>query len=178
MGFITNAQNNKSANGIVFAKRKPAFKVRIDSLRNRPLPNKPPRKSVRFADNRNTVLFRHVMDSELKQTWYESKDYSDFKKDSRGTINALQQAHGQLCHLDPQQHCIRGLEAHVNDSILMLRQTRIRTNVQVVLDQQRSQKFHGIKDTNMLGAVSMMFSKQSRQVALSMGALDSTMRGC
>jgi hypothetical protein len=193
MGFSTGSSNtnqlhNKSASSLVFAKRKPAFKIRIDSFRTRGLPTALPannnsissksRKAVRIAENRNTVLFRHVLESELEQTWYQPKDYQDFKQDNRTTLNALHQVQGQLCQLDPQQHCIRGLEAHVNDQILRLRQTRIRSNVQVVLDQQRSQQLHGMKDETMISAVSMMFSKQSRQHALSMGALDQSLRGC
>ena len=185
MGYTTTAiqqQNNKSASSMVFAKRKPAFKVRIDGLRSRGVPAPPAgnktRKAVRFAENRNTVLFRHVIESELKQSWYQPNDYGGFKKESKSTVEALRQAQGQLCQLDPQRYCIRGLEAHVNNQILQLRQTRIRSTVQVVLDQQRSQRMHGMKDENMIGAVSMMFSRQSRQHALSMGALDQSLRGC
>ncbi|CAB9530067.1 expressed unknown protein (Partial), partial [Seminavis robusta] len=123
MGGSNHNQNlNGKASGAssVFCKRKPAFKIRVDGLKKRGIPSNSsstsakPKKSVRIAENRNTVLFRHVLESELKQTWYETKDYCDFKRDSKGTLNALHMAQGQLCLLNPQQHCIRGLEAHVS----------------------------------------------------------------
>jgi hypothetical protein len=187
-GFIHNQSNNKgSGSSLVFAKRKPAFKIRIDGLCNRGLPipgsvasnaMSCTKKSVRIAENHNTVLFRHVLDSELKQAWYQSKDYNDFQRDSRGTLDAFHMAQGQLCRLDPQYYCLRGLEAHVSAGVLEQRQSRIRTNVQVVLDQQQFQRFHGIKDPDMVANVSRMFSKNSRQHALSMGALDNSLRGC
>jgi hypothetical protein len=170
---------NKAAEALVFAKRKPTFKIRIDSLRAKgaqtDTSTSPKKKSVRIAENRNTVLFRHVLDSELKQTWYESKDYDKFQKDSKGTLNALKQAQGNLAHLDADKHCIRGLEAHVSSSILQLRKMRIYSTVKVVLDQQRVQRHQGISDPNMLSAVSMMFSSRSRQHALSMGSLDNSL---
>ena len=186
MGGFNHNQNigKGSGSSLVFAKRKPTFKIRIDSLRIRGLPipastSKPiTKKSVRIAENRNTVLYRHVHESELNQTWYQSKDYLEFQKDSTGTLAAFHMAQGQLFQLDPQGHCIRGLEARISAGVLELRKTRIRTNVQVVLDQQRVQKFHGINDPDMIATVSRLFSKQSRQNALSMGALDNALRGC
>lgn len=178
--------SNKRAQSSVFAKRKPAFKVRIDSMRQwassptttTTRPNKKTKKTVQFAENRNTVLFRHVMDSELQQAWYQSKDYCDFQKESRATLDALRRARGHLTVLDAKEHCIRGLEAHVSDDVLQLRKTRIRSAVQVVLDQQNMQRIHGVKDTVMLASVSTMFSHQSRRQALSMGALDDALRRC
>ena len=190
---LNNSYSKSTAESIVFAKRKPTFKIRIDSLKqrasspattNRPTSQQQKQKQkrikrVRIAEHRNTVLFRHVPESELKQScWYQSKDYADFKQQSRQTLDALQQADGNLSLLNANEHCIRGLEAHVSRDVLQLRQMRIRSTVQVVLDQQQVQRLHGIKDPLLLGAVSMMFSKQSRQTALSMGALDNALRGC
>jgi len=169
---------NKRNESLVFTKRKPAFKVRIDSLRARSsaLAIPKPQKAVRIAEHRNTVLFRHVLESELEKSWYRSKDYSDFESANRTTLDAFNRAQGQLTMLDNEEYCIRGLEAHVSDAIRKLRQSRIISNKQVVLDQQKVQRFHGVQDPLMLASVSQIFSKQSRQQALSMGALDEVMR--
>lgn len=172
-----NPTSNKTPESIIFAKRKSAFKIRIDSLRGRGVV--PVRKSkaaskkrVRFGDRQ--VLFRHVPEEELQQSWYQSNEYDAFKSESKITLAALKQAHGNVTQLDASKHCLRGLEAHVSLSILKLRQMMIRSTVQIVLDQQKVQRSHGVSDPNMIGAVSMMFSKQARQRALSFGALDTS----
>ena len=179
-----NPTINKTPTSLaVFAKRKPAFKIRIDSLRAKgAFPLTPTlkktakkQKSVRFGGE-NSVLFRHATDGELRQSWYQSKDYEDFQKDTKNTINALKEAHGNIIFLDANEHCIRGLEAHISSDILRLRQMRIRSTVQMVLDQQKARRLHNVSDPNMISAVSMIFSRQSRNMALSMGALDNSSR--
>lgn len=163
--------------------------VRMDKLRSTTLsqqcqtlqepPRKRIKKSVRFADAVE-VAFRHATKDELKQSWYSDEDYRQFVEDIRLTIRVYRGmgfgCHNSLLLMDPTRYSVRGIEEHVMQGSFQLKKFKLLSNIRMILDQQALQRSMGISDPNSLKMISMMRSRESRQRALELAALDSTDR--
>ena len=131
------------------------------------------RKSVRFFESGNKVVFRHLLKEELKHAWYQSDEYKEFQKDRITTISTLRSAKGDLNALDPSKHCVRGLEMNATPEIFRYRTVGIKVHARIVLQQQKLQRQVGHKDDGTLGIVSTASSKAAIQLAAALALIDS-----
>jgi hypothetical protein len=131
------------------------------------------KKSVRFSELDNKVVFRHLLREELKQAWYQSNEYKEFQNDRLTTIRTLRSAKGDLGALDPSKQCVRGLEMNATPEIFQYRSVGIKATVMSVLQRQQVQRQMGLKDDGTLGMVSMVSSKPAAQLAAALALIDS-----
>jgi hypothetical protein len=131
------------------------------------------KKSVRFSESDNKVVFRQMFKEELKQTWYQSVEYKEFQNDRLMTIRTLRSAKGDLSALNPSKQCVRGLEMNATPEIFQYRASGIKATVMRVLQQQQVQRQMGLKDDGTLGMVSMVSSKPAAQLAAALALIDS-----
>lgn len=131
-------------------------------------------KSVRFSDAPNQVTYRHVLQEELKESWYQPMEYKKIHFDKMKTIVAAHQAKATMSCLDAKEHCIRGIESQISPTALHMRKISITSAIRMVLEQQHMQKqFMGYSDPDDLALVSQAMSKSARTMARSMGTIDS-----
>mmetsp|Transcript_5022 Transcript_5022/g.7259 ORF Transcript_5022/g.7259 Transcript_5022/m.7259 type:complete len:144 (-) Transcript_5022:279-710(-) len=107
-----------------------------------------------------------------KKSWYRHNDYISFYKEGISTIKTFQVEHGNLMRLDPSKHCLRGLEKMISKSHQQHRRKYQSITVQMVLDAHAMQRRDGRSDPEEIKALSMIFSKISRDRALDMAAID------
>jgi len=122
-------------------------------------PSKQRRPRVRFASTTPIAHSAPIKSrEELRETWYRSQDYSSFSRELKETINAVNQAHGDLRSLDPNKYCLRGIERQLSRQQVYWRKMLTRRLKQVVLEQQYYQRYCGYYDPTSLQAVSQYFS--------------------
>jgi hypothetical protein len=129
------------------------------------------KRSVRFLEQA-TVVYHHVSKQELELTWNQPADVSNIKTGIRHSLQALQEADGNLCVLDSQTHCFRGLESGISSAIHKLRKLWVKSVTQSVLAEQQQQKARGIVDMQRIGELARLSSQESARCAAAMGALD------
>jgi hypothetical protein len=138
-------------------------------------PNKKRRlskKTVRFCnDDKNTVIYRHLSDEDLKRAWMNTDEYKAIRQDNRNTIVALNKVMGKLHNLD-SQYCIRGLETFISILIFGADRQQNRKIVRVILNEQDIQRESGISDPITLTAVSMILCRDSRIKAFQRASFD------
>ena len=129
------------------------------------------RKSVRISVEHNQVSFRQASTEDRRSSWYDIKDYEDFKRDRAATVRAFRKADCNLAALDKNQS-LRGLEMYATDTVMKFRATGIKTTIRGVLQQQRVQRQLGQKDDGTLGMISMFYSEKATNFASSMAKID------
>merc|ERR1712125_197728 len=132
-----------------------------------------PKKTVRIADT-NNVDFYDVSDGEILKTWYNDKDYKQFEEDIEKTINKCSIVGNDICSIDLSKDCLRGIEYHLTNQMRLIRRINASRIRNIVLEQQRYQKMSGKKDSKLLAALSMMFSRKSRERALKLAVMSAT----
>ena len=113
---------------------------------------------------------RYVAEEDLQNVWYNRNDYKMFRADARGLALAFDL--DILGHIDPEDCCLRGLEANLHRSIMEARRTARRNTINVVLQTQDAQRDNGIWDPEMLRGLSLMLSKDACEDALKLAAYD------
>jgi len=129
-------------------------------------------RKVRMSIENNKILEHHASNEDLQRAWYQPEEYKRFKHDKAQTIRAFRSACCDLGALDPQNHCVRGLEMQATSEIFRYRANAIKRVIQGVLQQQEMLRQFGKKDDGALGMVSMVYSAPARKFAFSLGALD------
>ena len=131
-------------------------------------------RSVRFRDASDGLTMvltpRYVAEEDLQNVWYNRNDYKMFRADARGLALAFDL--DILGHIDPEDCCLRGLEANLHRSIMEARRTARRNTINVVLQTQDAQRDNGIWDPEMLRGLSLMLSKDACEDALKLAAYD------
>lgn len=128
-----------------------------------------PRKAT--ASRRRKVTFSKVATVKTRpaplpsETWYQPVEYAQFNRDRRATIDAIQSVHGDVSILDPQVHCVRGLEHQLSKKQVLSRKLKSMRYVRTLLDEQFVQKLSGNEDPESLQILSTIFSKQASQRA-------------
>jgi hypothetical protein len=137
-------------------------------------PNKKRRlskKTVQFCEDKNTVVYRHLSNEDLKQAWMNQDDYKVIRQENRNTIVALNKVMGKL-HILDSEYCIRGLETFISILIFGTDRKKNLKIVRVILNEQNIQRASGIFDPTTLTAVSMILSRESRIKALHSASFD------
>jgi hypothetical protein len=140
-------------------------------------PNKKRRlstKTVRFCDDKNTVVYRHLSNEDLKRAWMNQHDYKAIRLENRNTIVALKKVMGKL-HILDSEYCIRGLETFISILIFGTDRKKKLKIVRLILNEQKIQRAAGIFDPATLTAVSMILSRESRIEALKSASFDTSM---
>lgn len=127
------------------------------------------KKSVRFCEEMNTTQLRSLSDSDFKAAWMQLGDYQAIRGHVRNTLVAIKK--GKIHEVDNNQHCIQGLERHID--ALLFRQGRSKQQriVQGVLNEQRVQRASGITDPPTLNGLSMILTRDCRFSALQRGEI-------
>lgn len=133
----------------------------------------PIKKSVRFAGTIK-VCMTQVTEEDLNLTWYGPREYKGFQRDSKRSLKAVSSnLRGQVDAYDVTQHCHRGLEACVSNSIYQSRKEEKSAIINQVLQQQLFQRILGVNDQESLAKLSKDLSKNAQERALVLAAIDS-----
>jgi hypothetical protein len=126
------------------------------------------RKTVSFNMLAHEVHHRHLSDEDLRNAWMSEKESDDVKSNAFRTVVAFRRG-----HMDHQKDCIRGLEAHVNPSMMKRKVKNGETFVSLILQQQKSPlSVLGTANEQVLGRMSKMLSTEDVKEAQQVAALD------
>jgi hypothetical protein len=132
-----------------------------------------PKKTVRFAEENNTVAIKTVTREDLDCAWYQPMEVAFFKLDSKNSVYELYRANGDVSKLS-KDHCIRGLENVVTPTAAMAHRKSRKERVAAVLYQQQLQRETSTANPELLKLISSLFSQQRCDDAVRLAALDST----
>jgi hypothetical protein len=132
------------------------------------------KKTVRFCEDKNTVVYRHLSSEDLKRAWMNQDDYKSIRRDNRNTIVALKKVMGKL-HILDSDYCIRGLETFISILIFGTDRKKNVKIVRLILNEQNIQRASGVFDPETLTAVSMILSRESRIKALKSASFDTSL---
>jgi hypothetical protein len=163
-------------------RRKSAFALSPVILRKRTLPlsdvQKEPvfkrsklRKSVRFSDENDDTECHYYTKEDVHNAWYCQLDYSSFTNECRLALRQVDAVNGKVDRLDSQL-CMRGLEDQIVPQIFHFKRKRKKSLIQMVMCQHEMHKTTGNVDASRIRAISVMFSRASKEFALDLGALD------
>jgi hypothetical protein len=125
-------------------------------------------KTVSFNMLAPEVHHRHLSDEDLKNAWMSEKESDDVKSNAFRTVVAFRR--GQMDH---QKDCIRGLEVHVNPSMMKKKVKNGETFVGLILRQQNFPlSVMGAANEQVLGRMSKMLSTEDVKEAQQVAALD------
>jgi hypothetical protein len=133
-------------------------------------------KHVRFlADSTGTkdalvVISRSAHHEDLSNVWYTRQDYRAFRDASNSLALAFEL--GVLDRFDPEEVCLRGLEANLSKDHLDARLASRGTLIEFILRTQEAQKGHGMRDPELIRGLSIVLSKDACEDALKLAAYD------
>jgi hypothetical protein len=133
-------------------------------------------KRVRFlADATGTndaleVISPSVHHEDLSDVWYTRQDYRAFQDNSKSLALAFEL--GILDRINPEEVCLRGLEASLSKEHLGARLASRGTLIEFVLKTQESRVGHGMRDPELIRGLSMVLSKDACEDALKLAAYD------
>lgn len=134
----------------------------------------PIKKSVRFAEENNTVLYRHLSIDDLRQAWLSPEEYHAIRLDNLITLAAIKQVDGAIALLNPDSVCIRGLEGVIVRFLFKTAHRSQRMYTRCILQQQHVQRqlSGGKIDPEALKTLSLLLSKRDGDRAQEMAILD------
>jgi hypothetical protein len=125
-------------------------------------------KTVRFNMLAHEVHHRYLSDEDLSNAWMSEKESDDVKSNAFRTVVAFRRG-----HMDHQKDCIRGLEVHVNPSMMKKKVKNGETFVGLILRQQNFPlSVMGTENEQVLGRMSKMLSTEDVKEAQQVAALD------
>lgn len=133
----------------------------------------PVKKSVRFAEESNEVVFIMASREDLHSAWYHPAEIAAFKQDSKRSVYELYQANGDLSKVS-KDHCIRGLEHVVTPRAAMAQKRARKERVSAVLIQQLLQRETSTSNPELLKLISRLISQPRCEEAAHRGAMDAT----
>ena len=131
------------------------------------------KKTVRFAEEKNTINVTSVSQEDLKSTWYQPMEVSSFKQESKNAVYELHRVNGDWSKLS-KDHCIRGLENVVTPTAAMVNRKNRKERIAAVLYQQQLQRDTSTSNPELLKLISSLFSQPKCEEAVRMAAMDST----
>jgi hypothetical protein len=131
------------------------------------------KKTVRFAEENNTVAIKTVNREDLNSAWYQPMEVASFKQDSKNAVYELYRANGDASKLS-KDHCIRGLENVVTPAAAMAHRKSRKERITAVLYQQKLQRETSTANPELLKLISSLFSQQKCDDAVHLAALDYT----
>jgi hypothetical protein len=134
-----------------------------------------PKKAVQFS-KRTTIKVRpRIGKDEVGNMWYRPEEYADFTLSRHQTIRAVVEhvkEGANLCLLDPEKHCLRGLEKNLSKKRILARRLRTAQHTRAVLMEQQSQRALGVFDPISLQSVCGYFSRHAHKQAYKRALLD------
>jgi hypothetical protein len=141
-------------------KAKAAKRLRTSSLSEK--------KTVSFNMLAHEVHHRHLSDEDLRNAWMSDKESDEVKSNAFRTVVAFRRG-----HMDHQKDCIRGLEVHVNPSMMKKKVKNGETFIGLILRQQNFPlSVVGTENEQVLGRMSKMLSTEDVKEAQQVAALD------
>jgi hypothetical protein len=110
--------------------------------------------------------------TDLPTTWYNHKEYADFRGNMMADIMAYRNAADVHSFFQSNHFCVRGLEKYCFPETHELSKTMKRKRIEAVLDQQLIQRAIGSHDPQTLGLVAEVLAERSCKHALDMAAID------
>jgi hypothetical protein len=129
------------------------------------------KKSVHFGVTTQGPSW-HVTIEDDQRAWYYAAEYHGFKDECREILRNVDAVKGDLAKINGNKDCLRGLEEQVIPRVYHLRRKRKRFLIQMVLGQQNLHRQMGISNPQKLHAICELYSKQSKDWALELAALD------
>lgn len=134
-------------------------------------PSKRMRKAVSFSEKINKRVVIHSTEEEKKNSWYNRGEYREFREDMHAT--ALSVRLGISSFIEPEDFCLRGLEANLSPDIAKLRKLRRQLLVDSILREQHAQRELGATNQEVIRELSTILSTDSQIDAVRRGASDS-----
>lgn len=128
-------------------------------------------KTVRFSDETDEAECHYYTKEDVQNAWYCKLDYSSFTNECRLALRGVDAVNGNVDRLDSQVS-MRGLEDQIVPQIFHFKRKRKKSLIQMVMRQHEMHKATGNVDASKIRAVSVMFSRASKEFALELGALD------
>jgi hypothetical protein len=142
-----------------------------DDVEHAPVKKRKLRKTVGFAD-KDKVQHQHCTEEDIQNAWYSNLDYKSFTDECRDTLKKVDAVNGNVDRLDLSEICMRGLETQIIPQVFHLKRRRKKLLIGMVVRQHELHKMTGNRDDGKLRAISLMFSKHSREWGIELGALD------
>ena len=133
-------------------------------------PSKRMRKAVSFSDSHKRVVI-HSTEEEKKNSWYNRNEYRGFREDMQAT--ALSVRLGITNFIEPEDFCLRGLEANLSPDTAILRKLRRQILVDSILKEQQAQRILGASNQEVIRELSTILSTDSQIDAVRRGVSDS-----
>jgi hypothetical protein len=131
------------------------------------------KKTVRFAEDRNTVRSRHVSTEDLNKSWLQPEEYEKIRENNWATLRAIKSVGGNVSGLDVNKVCVRGLELIFG--VVVFNNTSQRKQpefAEKILMQHRVEKDLGFSDPDSLRILSRALSKVDQARALKIASID------
>lgn len=122
------------------------------------------RPRVSFAPKIRVHRQRLVVAAEYMdntRTWYKAKDYANFSRETKQTLDAVDRVRCDLSALNPDMYCIQGLESQLTRQQSVERKLHLTRSKRAILEHQQYQRYSGVSDPDSLRNVSQVFSEQS-----------------
>lgn len=137
------------------------------------------KKSVRFGNATTVAVRPSLTEEETSRLWYKKPDYVDMDRARRETIYALNQANGNVTALDPNEHCLTGLEETLSMKQVLSKRLRALHYNRLILEQQHLERTTSCCSSQQhhhqeLSAISQMFSRQASKRAQLRAVLSSS----
>lgn len=142
-----------------------------DDIEHAPVKKRKLRKTVGFAAE-DKVQHQHCTEEDIQNAWYSNLDYKSFTDECRDTLKKVDAVNGDVDLLDSSEICMRGLETQVIPQVFHLNRRRKKLLIGMVVRQHELHKMTGNRDDGQLRAISLMFSKHSREWGIELGAVD------
>jgi hypothetical protein len=131
------------------------------------------KKTVRFAEDRNTVRSRRASDDDLNTSWLQREEYEKIRADCWATVRAVQSVRGNITGLDVNKVCTRGLEKTICTLVFKGPGGNKRRKItKTILMQHQVEKDLGFSDPDCLRILSQALSKTDQETALIMASID------
>ena len=131
-------------------------------------------KRVSFAPTASEVNVTHYIGEgrEKAEFWFQLADFHSFREESKSTLKALKLANFQILALDPQIHCLRGLEDRLSPRYYKQKRLQQIMVVRKIVAAQRT------VCPELLREVSVMHTREARDKALEVAMIDAKAAGC
>jgi len=126
------------------------------------------RPRVQFAPSIQVAKVKSVKNEDL---WYNKDAYRSFRADLGQTIRAVHECRGDIRYLDPNQHCLVGLEDRITNDQIRYRKRKNQQHTYNILEMQYTQRCRGISDPDTISALAGETSRLSGYRALQRAAV-------
>jgi hypothetical protein len=129
------------------------------------------RKAVSFSESMNRRVVVHTTEEEKRNAWYNRNEYREFREDMQAT--ALSVHLGIANFIEPEDFCLRGLEANLSPKMAIMRKLKRQLLVESILREQRLQKVVGAVNHEAIRQLSTLLSSDAQIDAVLRGVSDS-----